>query len=500
MEVHNETPQLLKIMFGQGASAISSTSPRLALWTKAFDTWLESILVSRGRRPRSQALQSWELLLQFHRFPPWAIDRARIESWLAYLVKSGQSANTVRCYKGRISGFYRFCSKQPEFISNEPLFASSAKPFNPVRAVLKPDDSNYRRAYILKPSNARALLRAVDRQTSLLGKRDYALLLTLLLTGLSEAALRQLCWKHLAITPDSVKLISASPDIERELPPAAWNAILAYLQSSGRFETIQSEDYIFTPLADPLLRPPSGHPEDWRRDRPLSTEQMLVILKVYATWAGLDASKVTYACLRHSAAALHLEAGADTAMLQSFLSRKYLKETRRYIVHLGRMLGQRKPHFSKITRGPLQANCGPYQRKKSYGQPGNQNALIHGFFAKGFLGQALSKLDSQEIQMIAAAGMENEIAALRILMRRAFSLAGQTQDIRVAIRVLDMFGMTSCRIARLMQDQLKFENDSVENVFDQAIAEVTQEMGLAERLELNIRAAELRRMNPAIIK
>ena len=394
-------------MFGEAASAVCSASPRLDLWAKAFEVWLESIEAARGRAPRRQALQSWELLLLFHHCPPWAIDHSGLESWTAHLAKTGHSANTIRCYQGRISGFYRFCSKQPELLSTEPMFSAGAKSYNPVHGALKPKERNYQHAYLLRPAEARALLRAVDRQSSLLGKRDYALLLTLLLTGLPAGQLRQLRWKQLGITPHGVHLISEPADTGKEIPPAAWSAILVYLKSSGRFDSIQSNDYVFAPLADPLLRPPSGHPQDWHADRPLSSEQMYASLKAYTAWAGLDASKVTYACLRHTAAALRLEAGADTAGLQKFLGRKYLKDTRRYIGHLGRMLGERRPRSPRFARGALQAARGPYRRKKPYAQPGNQNALKHGFFTR-----SLPEIDPQDMQAAIAATLEGEIAAL----------------------------------------------------------------------------------------
>ena len=486
MDTLHEPPQLLKIMFGQGASVVCSTSPRLDMWATAFDAWLASLPVTRPRRKYSQALKSWQLLLQFHHCPPWDIDRSRIESWLTHLVKSGLTAYTIHIYRWRISAFYRFCSKQSEFLSAEPLFASSTRPFNPVLTALKPDPSNYQQAYLLHPPEARALLRAVDRQTSLLGKRDYALLLTLLLTGLSEGALRLLRWKHFEITSQSVKLISASPDIEKELPPAVWNAILTFLQSSGRFDTIQPEDYIFTPLANPLLGPPNGHPDDWQRDRPLSTENMHYLLKGYAAWAGLDASKVTYVCLRHTAAVLQLEAGADTAMLQKFLRRKSFRATRSYIVHLGFMLGKRKPHFSRYTRGPHHANWGPYPRKtKSSSQLGNQKALIHGLYARhgifrrqGFLDPSLLEMDPQDIQAAATAPLQNEIAALRFLLRRAFDLAGKTDNKSAAILVLKLFSLTSIRIARLLLDQQILEKNSFQESIDQALFEVTRQLGI----------------------
>ena len=448
----NPPPELLTLMFGQGASAISSATPRLILWAQAFDDWLASIHAARGDKPRCQALRSWELLLRFHRCPPWDIDRTRLESWTASLAKSGHTANTIRAYQGRVSGFLRFCSKQPALLSTETIFGTPKKPRNPLIGASKPAVSNYRNAYLLRHSEARALLRAVDRQTSLVAKRDYALLLTLLLTGLPESRLRQLQWKGLEITPHAAHILPAPAHAAKQLPPPAWAAILDYLQSSGRFASIQPADYLFAPLVDPLLRPPTGHPADWQPDRPLSTEQMLVFLKQYADWAGLDASKVTYACLRHTAAALYLETGADALSLQKFLDRQYLKETRVYIGHLGRMLAARKPRPRRFTPSVDQPARGPYQRKKPYGQPGNQNALKHGFFS-----HRPPEITPQDAKEAAAASLESEIVALRVIMGRSLELADGNQNLKDAIRLVDVFGAAAMRISRLLRQQQQLD-------------------------------------------
>lgn len=101
----------------------------------------------------------------------------------------------------------------------------------------------------------------------------------------------------------------------------------------------------------------------------------LVSLKTYAAWAGLDASRVTYASLRHTAATLRLEQGATTAGLHDFLGWRYLKEMRRYITHLGRILCQRRPpHRQARPSLPARAVLGPYRRKKPHAQLGNLNA------------------------------------------------------------------------------------------------------------------------------
>lgn len=226
------TSSLLYIIFGPVASLVTSTSPRLDLWSAAFADWLASLPA------RDQALNAWEQLLHFHRCPPWELDRSKLESWTSHLAETGLSASTIRCYQGRISGFFRFCSKRPELFSSEPMFGSPKKPRNPLRCAPKPKQESYKHAYILRPAEARSLLRAIDRQSSLIAKRDYALLLTLLLTGLPEADLRHLRWSQLDLTPQAVLLTSSGAASARELPPPTWIAPgLARSHRSPRFHS-----------------------------------------------------------------------------------------------------------------------------------------------------------------------------------------------------------------------------------------------------------------------
>ena len=476
----DNSPQLLKLLYGDVASAVTSISPRLERWSVAFTTWLESFPISSQR---SQAIRAWELLFGFHRCLPWEIDRSKVESWTAQLASTAHTLNTIRCYQGRISAFYRFCAKQPGLLSDDPFFTGSPKSANPVLGISKPDSRNYQTAYILHPDEALTLLEAIDRRTSMVGCRDYAILLTLLLTGMSEDELRRLRWGQLEFTTQAINILAHPPASLRQLPQTAWEAIRSFLEASGRLGVIQPGDYIFSPLADPLLHPPTGKPSDWRSDRPISTEQMYAFLKCYAAWAGLDASKITYACLRHTAAALRLETGADDHDLQSFLGRQNLKETRVYIGCLGNMLGRRKRLYhirqraitasqaTSRTLSPPYPSSGRSLRKKPYGQPGNQNGLRHGLYSSLPL-----KITPQDRKEALAATPDDELVVLRVSLRRAFEYSKQIRDPKEQLAFLNVIGATTTRIRKLTQvSQARALNPRAEETY-QALIEIAAKM------------------------
>jgi integrase len=457
----NKTPPqpispLLTLLFGADPSHVAAVSPRLALWAAAFDAWLASLDSPNKRR---QACRAWESFLHFHHCLPWDVDRSKIQAWTLHLAQSGRTPNTIRCYQGRISGFIRFCAKNPHLLASEPTLPA-------VRAASKPQPHNYQNAYVLLPSEARALLRAVDRQASLIAKRDYASLLAALLTGLPEARLRGLRWHDVAPLASPA---APPPPGAVQLPPAACDAIHHYLAASGRLAAIQPDHFIFAPLADPLLRPPTGDPSEWSSHRPLSREQIYVFIKAYAAWAGLDSAKVTYACLRHTAAALHLQSGADAAGVQAFLGRRYLKETQCYLSHLGRMLAARKPRPPRLDA--LRRPRRPFKRKQPYAPLGNQNAIRHGLFS-----HAPIQVTPQDIADSDQATIDSEIVLLRVSLRSALQRIEKIRNFSDSMRALNVVGLTTVRIARLLRTRQELQGAPFHSELQTLLEQVSLEL------------------------
>jgi integrase len=454
-------------------------SERLERWARAFHEWLEGLRDEHGIAVRTQALRAWKLLMQFRPGPPWEIDRGRMEVWMISMSRNGYKGSTIGSYKGWVTNFFLFCTKCPELMDSESMLGTASKPINPVYGAARPEIPRYSRAYILRAFEARALLMAVDRQSGPLAKRDYAILLTMLLTGLPEHQLRRLRWGDFKLNSKGAVLNDGSPHPGKEIPAVAWEAIVDHLTAAGRLQSIEAGDYVFAALAEPLLQPPiSGRAEAWKSDRPISIGQLYACLKMYATWAGLDAAKVTSPCLRHTAAALYLQRGADEADLMKFLERRTLRETRRYIGKLGLMLAKRKRRRRGFIPGIDQPGRGPYQRKRPGGQPGNQFGMRHGFYS-----QALPDATPEEAQAAANASLEDEIIAIRLLLQRAIRLAERTSDAADAMRMLDVFGRTCERLSRLLRAQQKQHLDLKSAILSSAINEALEEVTKELRLE-----------------
>lgn len=117
-------------------------------------------------------------------------------------------------------------------------------------------------------------------------------------------------------------------------------------------------------------------------------------------------------------------------------------------------------------------------KRKRGGQPGNLNALKHGFYSRQFQDQELLDLEA-----IMAEGLDDEIAMLRVAMRRYFELVTQhITDIDYMANTVEIMGMAATRLAGLLKIK-KFlgggEDEELLSTINQAIADVAEELGLS---------------------
>jgi len=110
-----------------------------------------------------------------------------------------------------------------------------------------------------------------------------------------------------------------------------------------------------------------------------------------------------------------------------------------------------------------------HSRRKRGAQPGNLNALKHGYYS-----QRLREPGAE-------ADLEEEIIVLRTLVRRASELATDPEvSLATLLKALDAISSATDRLAHLLRAQKEFGETSmsVEAVISQAIAEVARELGI----------------------
>ena len=114
-------------------------------------------------------------------------------------------------------------------------------------------------------------------------------------------------------------------------------------------------------------------------------------------------------------------------------------------------------------------------RRKPGAQPGNQNALKHGFYSRRFWEPERNELKSCENDL------EDEISLMKVLMRRVFEAADQEDgDLEIWFKTLATLGLASTRLAKLINTQRAMQgNDASEisTAITQALKEVTRDLG-----------------------
>lgn len=129
----------------------------------------------------------------------------------------------------------------------------------------------------------------------------------------------------------------------------------------------------------------------------------------------------------------------------------------------------------------LREACDPKKRSRG-AQPGNLNALKHGFYSRQFRSRECIDLDA-----LLSIDLTDEIHLLRILIRRAMELSENTEDIDECLAVLKATSMASARITTMLRVQkLLGQAGDINELISRAIADVVQELDLARRFRRHV--------------
>ncbi len=118
--------------------------------------------------------------------------------------------------------------------------------------------------------------------------------------------------------------------------------------------------------------------------------------------------------------------------------------------------------------------------RKRGGQPGNLNALKHGFYSKHF-----QKAELQDLEE--ARDLQEEIAMMRVVTRRLLRMARGCKEMGEMVNVLGALGLASTRVAGLMKAQkyLGGNQDSEDEIIINVIDEITRDWPIRMALERN---------------
>jgi len=100
------------------------------------------------------------------------------------------------------------------------------------------------------------------------------------------------------------------------------------------------------------------------------------------------------------------------------------------------------------------------------------NAYKHGFYADKFMNREIDDLDEFVLE-----GLKEEIAVMRVFMRRVIDLAKGEKDLDKAIGNLGALGLASTRLAGMLKTQklLGGDGDRIAEALSNALDEVLED-------------------------
>ena len=313
-------------------ASISSNNPGgLLLKKNSFpgneeDLWIESMAAFVANKRSSQTLRVYRLALnQFFTFTgkhPSAIKQSDVIKYRLQLESLGRASSTITQHLAAISGYYAFCSLR------------NLTHYNPVKGVNRPSNGSYTSATWLTTAQAKSLLSQPDFAT-VRGKRDYAIILTLLLTGLRRKELANIRAGDIQKRGEKLYLtynVKGGMKIVRDLPTKCWESIQNYHAASGR--EINEDSPLFVSSnknrRNSQLFHGEGKPAK-NNCQPLTPEAIRQIIKDYAFRAFGNEIRVSPHTLRHTAGTLLRKSGRSIEEVQSFLKHRRIDTTRRYL-------------------------------------------------------------------------------------------------------------------------------------------------------------------------
>lgn len=292
----------------------------------------ELIIAFLKQYPNSNTQRSYnnpiKSLLTFAQKAVFNITREDIERWVNYLRNRGIKESTISAWLGAISSFYNFLLRFQTKGNDLGIIV------NPVITIERPTIPRFSAIDALNWEQLRAYAKELMKRIETgprkaVHLRDAGLNFTLFLTGKRLNEIRLLRWRQIRVRQGRVKIqwnLGGEGDKWEEFPQPAWTFIRAYLELSGRLSQMQDDDFIFVAL----LAPFDGQTNDY--SKPLDERTIRTIIRMYADRAGLK--NVTVKTLRHTYAALMVDAGVSPQTLQRQLGISSPSRTRHYMYHL----------------------------------------------------------------------------------------------------------------------------------------------------------------------
>ena len=449
MDEGTKIPKMMEWLFGE--AAMQGAGERLRRWSQAFEEWLEERKRKYMASTNKPAIPTWRRLLRERRKMPWEMRREDIEQHAAWMKEEGYAAPTIANGIGIMANFYRWCTERK-------IDPECEAGFNPAAEAARPKVRRYAGATLLSRGEMRALLDILKRDGSELGKRDYALILARSRLGVSLQSIQRLKWGQIE-QDETGAWVRWRAEAERgRLPGEVWEAIRAYLATSGRLEGMQEGKYIFAPLANPYQGETGSRAEDWHERRCLSTSEILHSLKLYGRLAGIAEEKLTMMALHRTAIRMRMDEADSLEEMQAFLDSQEEPKATKY--RLGRL--------PALPQGEERADeecefVGIVPVRKA--KPFKAGEVIHGLYARSQPPEVVKEMLKENIR-----GIDEEIMGMRILGRGLLERQSTARNGQEAARLGDAYTRYAQRLAEMIGTEEKIEDKKTDKWAEEFLA------------------------------
>lgn len=266
---------------------------------------------------------------------PWEVRPEDVEHWREDLARAGQQPATVYTRVSRVSSFYKWLMADPqlrELVRANPVLLARPRHPRPYQSASVKAWSDEETAAIL------GVVRAQAESGSIVGKRDYALLLFYLYTGLRRSEVIALRGRALEYKEGRLLVHyrrKGGKYVAREVgEPEVWGALLDYLSSADRLAVFQNDGALWT-----------RHDRAGKPGPPLGSRAFANNLQKYAQAAGID--HVHLHQTRHTYARIVAEETGSYLETQEALDHENAATTRAYVQ---RITVKADKHSDKIAR------------------------------------------------------------------------------------------------------------------------------------------------------
>lgn len=302
-------------------------SDKRANWDQCVAAWLDTRRSKNTRRMYEITLRDFQSVTHADL---WDAGYRDFVAWRDDMLRRGLKGTTINARLDALSSLYIFASS--DYLvdhgsgSLEPLIKQSPLNARSLRSKIK----QYANSRALSVSDVKRLLGCID-QTTISGMRDYALLLGYLNLGRrnSEWRIARVCDFEMS-NGEIFYRWSGKGQVDNILnvPQDLWAVINRYVCESGGRGPF---DYIFLN----------------RFGEPLSGKGVSVIINKYMKMARIN-GRLRVHDLRHTAAMLRRESGADVEEIRSFLGHSSLLTTQIYLHRLERVADRRADRVFKL--------------------------------------------------------------------------------------------------------------------------------------------------------